>query len=101
MAEIDLVDAVTALRRELIHAMASAEDEAVQFPVDQVMLQFQVGLTKTGEGRAGIRFWVFELGSSVQYARETVQTVTVVLGTPVDADGRPIKILSESAMKPG
>ena len=59
-----------------------------------------VGVTRTGEGSAGVKFWVVELGGAGGYAREEVQTVTVTLGSPVDQNGDPVKIYRGSARKP-
>jgi hypothetical protein len=101
MAEIGLEEAVAELRNELTQAMADAEGAAVRFPVKEITLQFQVGVTKTVGGQGGIKFWVLELGSSGQYANQTVHTITVVLGSPVDADGKPIKIQQQSHLRPG
>jgi hypothetical protein len=101
MTEIGLTEAIAELRYELGKAMADAEDEAVRFPVGEVTLQFQVGVTKAAEGSGGVKFWVLGLTASGHYAKETVQTLTVVLGPPVDADGRAIKVQSRTMAKPG
>ena len=71
-----------------------------QFPVAGVQLEFHVGVTKTGEGKAGVKFYVVELGGSGSYAREEIQTVTVTLGAPVDHNGDPVKIYRGSAQMP-
>ena len=71
-----------------------------QFPVAGVQLEFHVGVTKTGEGKAGVKFYVVELGGSGSYAREEIQTVTVTLGAPVDHNGDPVKIYRGSAQRP-
>jgi hypothetical protein len=65
-----------------------------------VQLEFHVGVTKTGEGKAGVKFYVVELGGSGSYAREEIQTVTVTLGAPVDHNGDPVKIYRGSAQMP-
>jgi hypothetical protein len=65
-----------------------------------VQLEFHVGVTKAGKGAAGVKFWVVDLGGSVSYAREEIQTVTVTLGAPVDQNGDPVKIYRGSAQKP-
>src|ERR1700691_5073444 len=69
----------------------------VQFPVAGVQLEFHVVVTKSGEGRAGVKFWVVELGGAGSYTREEIQTVTVTLGAPVDQSGDPVKIYRGSA----
>ena len=65
-----------------------------------MQLEFHVGVTKTGEGKAGVKFWVVELGGTGSYAREEIQTVTVTLGAPVDQNGQPVRIYRDSAEKP-
>jgi hypothetical protein len=57
-------------------------------------------VTKSGEGRGGVKFWVVELGGAASFAREEIQTVTVTLGAPVDQNGDPVKIYRGSAQKP-
>jgi len=101
MAKIGLVEAIEEIRRELREAAVAAKDSDVLFPVGQVTLEFQVGVTRAGEAKAGVKVWVLELGASGEYSRESVHTVTVVLEPPVDAQGRPINVGSASAVRPG
>ena len=65
-----------------------------------MQLEFHVAVTKTGEGKAGVKFWVVELGGAGSYAREEIQKVTVTLGAPVDHNGDPVKIYRGSAEQP-
>jgi hypothetical protein len=88
------------VRTELVRAIAQSAAEQIQFPVGQVTLQFQVGVTKSGRGAAGVDIWVAEFGAGGEIARETIQTITVVLEPPLDANGRPIKVASASGVKP-
>lgn len=94
MAEgaVGLVETLAALRAELARAVDEAAGEEVQFPVDSVQVAFQVGVTADRQAQGGLRFWVVELGGQAGWARESVQTVTVSLGVPVDRHGRPIKV---------
>jgi Trypsin-co-occurring domain 2 len=98
--QLELAETVEALRGELARAAAAGAGAEFQFPVIGVQLEFHVGVTKTGDGRAGVKFWVVELGAGTSYAREEIQTVTVTLGAPVDRDGEPIKVYRGSAQKP-
>lgn len=100
MKQLELAETVEALRAELGRAVAAGAEASFQFPVTGVQLEFHVGVTKTGEGKTGVRFWVVELGGSGSYAREEIQTVTVTLGAPVDQNGDPVKIYRASAQKP-
>ena len=74
--QLGLAETMEALRAELAQAAAAGAAEGFQFPVTGVQLEFHVGVTKTGEGKAGVRFYVVELGGSGSYAREEIQTVT-------------------------
>jgi len=100
MAEIGLSDAIAAVRAELAAAVEQGVDAEFQFPVNGVQLEFHVAVTKTGEGRAGVKFWVVELGGAGSYAREEIQTVTVTLGAPVDRAGEVVKVTRQSRQKP-
>ena len=101
--QLGLAETMEALRAELAQAAAAGAAGAAagfQFPVAGVQLEFHVGVTKTGEGKAGVRFWVVELGGTASYAREEIQTVTVTLGAPVDQNGEPVKIYRGSDQMP-
>jgi Trypsin-co-occurring domain 2 len=98
--QLGLAETVEALRAELARAAEAGSRSEFQFPVAGVQLEFHVGVTKTGQGVAGVRFWVVELGGSGSYAREEIQTVTVTLGAPVDQNGQPVKVYRRSDQKP-
>jgi hypothetical protein len=100
VSEIGLGETIDALRAELAAAVERARDTDIQFPVAGVQLEFHVGVKKEGEGTAGVKFWVLELGAGGSYARESIQTVTVTLGAPVDRSGSPVKVSDLSAQRP-
>ncbi len=100
MERLELADTVEALRDELARAAAAGAAAGFQFPVTEIKLEFHVGVTKTGEGKAGVKFYVVELGGSGSYKREEIQTVTVTLGAPVDQSGSPVKVHRGSTDKP-
>ena len=100
MEQLELAETVEALRAELARAAAAGAGAGFQFPVAGVQLEFHVAVTKSGEGKAGVRFYVVELGGAGGYAREEIQRVTVTLGAPVDQNGNPVKIYRGSAQKP-
>lgn len=91
-SEIGLVEAIASIRAELSEAVAAGLDQDVQFPVEGVDLEFQVGVTRSASGSGGLRFWVFELGAEAGYEDQSVHTVTVRLGAPVDALGETVKV---------
>jgi hypothetical protein len=94
VGKIDLVRAIDQVREELVRAVRAAGDREVQFPVGQVSLSFQVGFTESGTASGGLKLWVVELGAAGNYARESIQTVTITLEPPVTKDGRPVKVMS-------
>jgi hypothetical protein len=100
LEQLGLAETMEALRAELARAAAAGAGAGFQFPVAGVQLEFHVAVTKAGEGKAGVRFWVVELGGAGSYAREEIQTVTVTLGAPVDQDGEVVKIYRGSDQMP-
>ena len=59
-----------------------------------------MGVTWDTEAKAGVKFWVLELGASGSYADESVQKVTLNLEAPVDAEGRAVKVTRRVQQKP-
>ena len=98
--EIGLVEAIEAVRAELTRAVAENADKDIQFPVDKVDLEFHVGVTRTAGATGGIRFWVIELGAKASHESESVHTVKVSLGAPVDSQGKTIKVTRAASYKP-
>lgn len=90
--KIDLAETLEALRGELESAVHSGEGKSLQFPVDGVQLEFQIGVTREGGVKGGLRFWVVELGARADYKRESIHKVTLTLGAAEDRDGRPVKV---------
>lgn len=98
--EIGLVEAIEAVRAELTRAVEENVDKDIQFPVDKVELEFHVGVTRGAGATGGIRFWVIELGGKASYESESVHTVKVSLGAPVDSQGKTIKVMRTVSYKP-
>jgi Trypsin-co-occurring domain 2 len=53
-----LADTIAAVRRELSLAQAAGQGQAVQFRAGPVELEFEVAVTRTGGGQAGVQLWV-------------------------------------------
>lgn len=99
MAEIELSEVIRGLRAELDQAMSAGEGERVQFEATAIEMEFQVGVTKTADVKAGVRFWVFEIGGGGSRANESLQRVKLSL-EPVLATGGRVKIAKRRAEDP-
>ena len=95
---IGLADALEALRAELASARTKAVGKDLQFPIETLTVELKVGVTRSKEGKAGFHVPLVEaeLGGSIGIDRQTLQTVTLVLGAPVDRHGNPVKVASAS-----
>ena len=100
---IGLADAIGLLRGELLKARRAGVGQDVQFPVNSMTVELKVAATKSVDGKAGFMVPIvsLELGGSAGLQRETMQTVTVVFGPPVDRDGNPVKVAAASDEKKG
>ena len=94
MDGVDLADAIEMLRSEVREAHKNSADADVQFPIQTLTVELKVGLTKKADGKLGFKvpFFGAEMGASAGLAAESAQTVTLVLGPPVDPHGRPVKV---------
>ena len=93
MDGIGLADAIEMLRAEVLAAQSKAAGAKAQFPIQTLTVQLKVGLTKLADGKVGFKVpFVGELGASAGLHQETTQTVTLVLGPPVDPQGRPVSV---------
>ncbi|OHV34665.1 hypothetical protein CC117_20885 [Parafrankia colletiae] len=97
---LSLANSVEALRREILQAQADAAASGAPFyfPIKDVTIELQVGVTASVDSAASIRFWLIGLGAGGRYAQEEIQKITISLGSPVDAAGNPLptKISAET-----
>jgi hypothetical protein len=91
MAEIALAEVVRALRVELEDAMREGAGQSIRFEATSLDLEFNVGVKKSSDAKAGIRFWVLELGGGGSYASESIQTVRLSL-EPITEKGTRVRI---------
>ena len=80
-----LADTIAAVRRELSAAQAAGQGQPVQFRTGPVELEFEVAVTRTGGGQAGVQLWVLTLGGKGELGQATTQRIKVTL-QPVDPE---------------
>ena len=80
-----LADTIAAVRRELNLAQAAGAGQPVQFRTGPVELEFEVAVTRSGGGQAGVQLWVLTLGGKGELGRATTQRIKVTL-QPVNPD---------------
>lgn len=95
---IGLADAIEILRTELLQAHIAAAGRPMQFPVVSMTVELKVAATRSADGKAmfSVPFVNVGLGGSAGWQRETMQTVTVTFGSPVDETGNSIKVTAST-----
>ncbi len=100
MEEIGLVEAIEAVREELVQAVLAGAQRPLQFPLEGVELTFQVGVTREHAPGGKLKFWILQLGYEQRDQHQSVHTVKVNLGAPLDDAGTPFKVTARSTEKP-
>lgn len=91
---IRLADAIEMLRAELLEARARGAESNIQLPVQSMTVELKMAATRTADGKAGFAVPIInvELGGTMGWQRDTMQTVTVTFGAPVDDSGNPVPV---------
>jgi hypothetical protein len=82
---IDLAVAVTAIRDQIMAAVASGAGERVKFEVGPIELEFSVELRHDASAKAGVRAWVFSAGVATAESASQIHKVSLTL-TPKDSE---------------
>jgi hypothetical protein len=100
---LDMADAIELARAQVLAAHTKSAGANVQFPIQTLTIDLKVVLTRQADGKAGFKvpFIGAEIGGSAGIHHERAQTVTIVLGPPVDRDGNPIKVAQATDDKKG
>jgi hypothetical protein len=96
---VPLANAIADLRAELLKALQEGAGKDLQFRLKPIELELKLAITAGGEGNAGIKFWVVELGAKGSYQNETTHTLKLTL-EPVGPDGGDVKISSVGGANP-
>ncbi|QKW08930.1 hypothetical protein HUT18_23655 [Streptomyces sp. NA04227] len=82
---VELADMIAQLRGELSRAMADGEGQGLRFQAEKLELELTVGVERSREPGAKVRFWVFDVHGSARSAQMSTQRITLTL-QPVRAD---------------
>jgi hypothetical protein len=95
-----LADTIAAVRRELSSAQTAGQEQAVQFRTGPVELEFDVAVTRTRGGQAGVQIWVLTLGGKLEREHATTQRIKVTL-QPVDPGNGEDARIADARRGPG
>lgn len=99
MYRIGLKEAIEALRVELSESIQASVDKSLHFEVEQINLEFQVEIEKSGEASGEISFWVAKLGAKGTLSSTNTHTVNLQI-KPVGSDGSPVLTGTRSQVIP-
>jgi len=97
--DIELADAVAALRDELLEAARRSAGTTLAFAVGPIEMEFAVELRKDVKAKAGFKAYVLTGNVEAGAARGHTQKVKLTL-TPTRPDGRELLISGEPASRP-
>ncbi|MBG0826145.1 hypothetical protein HS048_36375 [Planomonospora sp. ID91781] len=89
--EIELADAVAAVRDELLEAAVRGASSEIAFAVGQIELEFAVELKVDAKAKTGFKAWVVSADAEAGIARGRTHKVKVTL-TPKHRDGADLLI---------
>ncbi|MGX1886961.1 trypco2 family protein [Streptomyces sp. NPDC055287] len=89
--DIPLVDAVAAVRDELLAAAAHGADQEIAFAVGPVEMEFQVEMRADGKAKGGFRLWAVSAETEAGVSRGRTHRVAFTL-TPRSANGEDLLI---------
>ncbi|WP_035700261.1 trypco2 family protein [Glycomyces tenuis] len=89
--DVELAEAIKALRSQLTEAMRDGDGEKVRFTVDKIDLDLELTVTKGAEG--GLSWKVFSVGASAKgdVSKVSVQRLHLELSARTDED-EPVRL---------
>jgi hypothetical protein len=98
--EIELADAVAAVREELMSAAGRGSGQEIAFAVGPIEMEFTVELRADAKAKAGFKAWVMSADVEAGVARGRSHRVKVTL-TPKGRDGGDLLIAAGTAEAAG
>ncbi|MEU9435833.1 trypco2 family protein [Streptomyces sp. NPDC048252] len=95
--QIDLVQAIAAVREQLKEAAVQAANEDIQFEVEGLEIEFQVELRQDERAKVGAKAWVLNASAELGDSRLTSNRVRISLKPQYSTSGQSIKISEEKS----
>lgn len=92
--EIELGNAVAAVREELLHAAARGIGQPMKFLVGPIELEFAVELRQDTKAKAGFKAWVVSGDAEGGLSRGRTHRVSMTL-TPIRPDGGDVLVAGD------
>lgn len=89
--DVDLAEAIEAVRAELIEAQRDGRGKALSFMVGRVVIELSGEIKTTGSAGVGAKFWVVSVDAKGERSAAASHKVTVEL-IPESADGSSWKV---------
>jgi hypothetical protein len=89
--EIELAEAVSAIRDELLEGARRAAGKTLAFTVGPIEMEFTVELKRDAKAKTGFKAWVVTADVEAGTSRASTQKVKLIL-TPQRPDGRDLLI---------
>ncbi|MFJ8645856.1 trypco2 family protein [Streptomyces sp. NPDC093546] len=90
--DIELTEAVRALRDELAAAAVAADGERIRFEVDDITLEFEVELRRDAKAKAGFKAWVVSGDLEGSAGKRRTQRVSLTLKAKDVTTGGSVRI---------
>ena len=102
---VSLSEALSALRDELMQAVWAGQfpyqfdggQRTLRFKPAPIEVTLEVAVTATGEGHAGVKWWLIDAGGALSREKVTTQIVKLTLEPLLfDETGHPIEVLVDA-----
>jgi hypothetical protein len=98
---LPLGGAIRALREELLEAWRNSSDAQLRFRPAPVELTLNVGVTRGGTAKAGVKWWLIESGGERSRQAVVTQTIKLVLEPVlIDAAGNETEFFVSDSDEP-
>ncbi|WP_236047901.1 trypco2 family protein [Streptacidiphilus fuscans] len=94
---IDLADAITAIRDQLVDAAGRGAGADIGFEVGPIELEFTVALKRDARAKGGVRAWVFSVDGEVGEAYDRTHRVAVTLTPKSRTTGGSLEVGNHTA----